>query len=429
MSLIETAIAAEAPARPRPLMAKAWRYGSSTLGPVATSGAHFLASLIFVRSLPAVAFGLFSFVMVVVPFCMSMIGATSVIAVTQSLHEPEERRAAILPTCLKLNLVLSAMAALIVFVLLLGAHAAPGAAALLALFGGFSTERWFARCFAYVQGRLTRALASDLAYGAALIAGLGLLSALHAMTLVSGATVLAGAALIGILPLGRGFLREQIAALSSGRIRDYAPIFRDVTRWSLLGVIFTEVTVNAHAYVVTFLSGSGAFALLALGTLMMRPISLVQGALPDLERPTMTRSMVARDWPGLARIRRDFRAVLLAVWAATSLLAVGLLVWFPALLLKKGYPESQVILVTAIAATIMMVRNFRTPLAVELQAAGEFKALAAIGTKSCAVSLIGTLALLLAFGPIASLGGILAGEAVILWAVWRLTRAWRAAHV
>ena len=52
--------------------ATALRYGVSAAGPVAVSGAHFLASLIFLRNLPAREFGLFSFVMVVVSFGMSL---------------------------------------------------------------------------------------------------------------------------------------------------------------------------------------------------------------------------------------------------------------------------------------------------------------------------------------------------------------------
>ena len=79
-------------------------------------------------------------------------------------------------------------------------------------------------------------------------------------------------------------------------------------------------------------------------------------------------------------------------------------------------------------AAIMMIRNFRTPLAVKLQAAGEFKALAGIGTKSCALSVVGVLGLLLAFGPIASLFGIVAGESVILFEVRRLCGQWQARH-
>ena len=123
MSLLEPAIGFEAPPRPRAGLAKAWRYGLSTSGPVATSGAHFLASLLFVRNLPAGEFGLFSFVLVIVPFCMSIIGSTAVIPVTRSLGEPEAARDRINATCLKLNLVLSAAASLCVFAFLLLAHA------------------------------------------------------------------------------------------------------------------------------------------------------------------------------------------------------------------------------------------------------------------------------------------------------------------
>src|SRR5262249_22190322 len=43
-------------------LAAARRYALSAAGPVATSGAHFLASLLFVRNLPASEFGVFSFV-------------------------------------------------------------------------------------------------------------------------------------------------------------------------------------------------------------------------------------------------------------------------------------------------------------------------------------------------------------------------------
>lgn len=428
MSLLDSAAGTGAPSRLRPVLTRMWRYGLSTFGPVATSGAHFLASLIFVRNLPADEFGLFSFVLVIVPFGMSMIGAMAVLPVTRSLGEQGAIRARTLATCLKLNLLLSAMAALSVFVILMLTHAAAAPAALLALFGGVLTARWFARCFAYVQGDLRGAVASDLVYALVLIAGLGALALTHHVTFLAGSGILLLAALSGLMPLGRDYWRGQIIAVRTGRIGDYAAIFRDLTRWSLLGVVLTEVTVNAHAYLVTFLAGPGAFALLALGMLVMRPISLVQGALPDLERPVMTRAIAAGDFKSLVRIKREFLAALLVVWAVTVALAGGLLLWFPHLLLKKGYPVADMIAVTSISAIIMMVRNFRTPLAVMLQAAGEFKALAGIGSKSCAISVAFTLGLLLAFGPIASLGGILAGELVILAAVWRMSRQWMPRH-
>src|SRR5271167_2973274 len=98
--------------RLKPLLATAWRYGLSASGPVATSAAHFLASLLFVRNLAAASFGLFSFVLVIVPFAMSATAALLIIPVTRSLGETAERRGQIAACCLKLNLLLSALTAL-----------------------------------------------------------------------------------------------------------------------------------------------------------------------------------------------------------------------------------------------------------------------------------------------------------------------------
>ena len=50
-SSLNPALAASPRRRLPGWLATAWRYGLSTSGPVATSGAHFLASLLFVRNL------------------------------------------------------------------------------------------------------------------------------------------------------------------------------------------------------------------------------------------------------------------------------------------------------------------------------------------------------------------------------------------
>ena len=86
------------------------------------------------------------------------------------------------------------------------------------------------------------------------------------------------------------------------------------------------------------------------------------------------------------------------------------LLFFADLVLKKGYSLHEVALVAAISAVIMLLRAIRTPMAVLLQAAGEFRALAWLAISSGIVSLIATLSLLLAFGPIASMAGLVLGE-------------------
>jgi|GEM_PF-6294670 len=61
------------------------RYFPSVVGPLAVSGAHFLASLLFLRNLDAAEFGIFSFVLVVSGFAMSISGAGLVLPATRSM--------------------------------------------------------------------------------------------------------------------------------------------------------------------------------------------------------------------------------------------------------------------------------------------------------------------------------------------------------
>ena len=163
---------------------------------------------------------------------------------------------------------------------------------------------------------------------------------------------------------------------------------------------------------MTFISGAGSFALLALGMLLMRPASLMQSALPDLERPAMSRAIAAGDMAALARIQRAFHlgADRRPGWSMCCS-APRVLAFFPHLVLKKGYGLHDVILVAILSSIIMAVRAWRTPLAVLLQAAGQFKELASIGTVSGALSVLATLALLLTFGPDRLAGRHSAGRA------------------
>ena len=194
-----------------------------------------------------------------------------------------------------------------------------------------------------------------------------------------------------------------------------------------MGVGLTEATLNAHAYLVTFIAGPGAFALPALGMLLMRPVSLVQSALPDLERPAMMRAFAARDGATLDRILFEFQAALALILVATILLATALLAFAPQLLLKQGYGLGNAVTAALLSAAIMAVRSARAPLSVLLQAAGEFKALARLSAWSAAMAIASTLALLLAFGAVASLGGILLGDLVILAGLKPLARKARLA--
>jgi len=415
-----------APPRAR-VVRLAGRYGLAAVGPFAVSGAHFVASFVFLRTLAPADFGLFSFLLVIVPFALSVSGALLGASLGATLHSWTKLDGPELGTHLKANLVYAALAACAVTAALTVSGAGLALAAVLGAYGGLMALRWFARCLAYVLERPLRAALSDLVYAGLLMAGLFALLALHRLSIASGAMVLLAAAAISLSFFGLDYLKRQVRP-GNGSLRAYAPIWRDLTRWSLMGVVLTEITVNAHAYLVTFLAGPKAFALLAIGGLLMRPVSLALTALPDRERASMARAIAAGNGAHAFQTVKEFRTAIGAIWLATVLLAGAVLMWFPELLLKKGYGLHDVLIVAAISAAIVAVRAFRTPESVMLQAAGAFKPLADAGVAASILSVVSTLALLAVAGPVASLGGILMGDALMAARTQGLARAWRAAH-
>jgi hypothetical protein len=155
-----------------PLVRVALRYGVSTAGPVAVSGAHFLASLVFLRALSARDFGLFSFVMVVAAFGMSLNVSLISAAITRSLVTGEKDTR---PICFQMNGLVCAGFGAILFAALLLGDAPWREAMVLGLFGTAFVFRWFARCLAFVDGRTNAAIQSDLIYSVTIIAALGVL--------------------------------------------------------------------------------------------------------------------------------------------------------------------------------------------------------------------------------------------------------------
>ncbi|MBI3677563.1 MAG: hypothetical protein HY243_13205 [Proteobacteria bacterium] len=404
------------------------RYGISALGPISISGAHFFASLVFLHELAPAEFGLFSFLLIVVPFCMSMTGALLGASITSSLALWARVNGPELSTHLKISLVLGLLATAAVTALMFASGAHVVAALLLGFFAGLMTLRWFARSFAYALQLPARAALSDVAYSLLLVGGLSALWFMRALNVETASIVLLASAALALSMFGTDYLKRQFAPGEEGSLAAYGPIWRDLTRWSLLGVVLTELTANAHAYLVTFISGPKAFALLAVGSLVMRPVSLVLSALPDLERPRMAREIAAGRFAAAFKCVKEFRTAAGAIWLAAVGLAGVILMWFPHVLLKRGYDATDVVIAVGAWALIMALRALRTPDSVLLQAAREFQPLAGASKRSSIISVVATLLLLLAAGPLASLGGIVAGELAMLASTLSLARRWKQAH-
>jgi len=382
---------------------------------------------LFLHAFTRAEFGLFSFLLVIVPFCLSItnavIGAPAAVAFRLGSASASE-----LATYLKANLALASAAGMAVCALMRSSGAGWQFAMLSGAYGAVMTLRWFARTLTYARGPAPRVLASDVLYSVSLVAGLLLQSHFRQFTPLSAVIILFGACLLAWFGFGWTYLREQVAAAITGSLAGYARIWNDFARWSALGVVLTELTVNAHAYLVTFIAGPAAFAPLAVGALLMRPVQLVLAAVPDRERPSMARLLGSGNYVGARRSVNHFRVAAGAVWFLTATTATALLLWIPELILRRGYEPSQSLAVLGFFAAITAVRTFRTPESVLLQAAGQFRALAFVSLWSSIASLGATFVLLLLAGPVFSLAGILAGEIVVAACVHMTARAWIRSH-
>src|SRR2546423_1772635 len=125
------------------------RYALSALGPVSISAVHFIAALIFLHTLSRAEFGVFSFLLVVAPFCMSVSGAMFAPPIARQAARSCGISDADRLTLFKASMVFSALASAAVALLMRFGGAALPLAAVFGLYAGLMGVRWFARCWTY----------------------------------------------------------------------------------------------------------------------------------------------------------------------------------------------------------------------------------------------------------------------------------------
>src|ERR1700710_676335 len=144
-----------APSRLQALFAAGQRYALSALGPLTIAAAHFLASLLFLRLMPQAAFGLFAFVLVLVPFWLGI--SVALLGAPLVTTRQDGDGAHELPTLLKANLLFSLVASVAVAGITLASGAAALPSILFGLYGGVMCLRWFARWLSYATQHPLRA--------------------------------------------------------------------------------------------------------------------------------------------------------------------------------------------------------------------------------------------------------------------------------
>lgn len=408
-----------------PVIRTLLHYGYAAMGPIGSAGAQFLLALLLLHALSPQEFGSFSFLLVASNFCIGVWSALFCAPLPVLVGgRSEDERAAVM-TCLHTTCLMLSVVVGLVFV---GLGVAIGNsyldASLFAVFVGANLVRWFARSNAYVLGETWRAVASDNLYAILLVASVVAIHLAGSVNLTEPYVALVASVLISFVPFGRAYLKAQFMDLSARSLASYRNVWREHSRWSLLGVISTEATANAHAYVVTLLSGPAVFAPISAAALLMRPMAVLQNAFVDFERPRIARKLNANDLPGALAMIRSFRFVLIAAWVATVLAAVVILLVAPHVIFPPKYPLDYLVQGAALWMAVAGIRMLRLPESALMQAGGVFRELAFASVVSSAFSVIAVVVLIIYVGPLWSVAGIFVGELVCAIWIWRETRRW-----
>ncbi|MBV9550913.1 MAG: hypothetical protein JO256_14680 [Alphaproteobacteria bacterium] len=397
---------------------KLFRYGTSLVGTGMVSAIHFGLSYFSFRVLSASDFGLLSFAIVLSALCMSVAGALFGAPLSTHAANDDASRASLYTW--------SAAATCAAFFACSGLSLIAGASLLAAgLFGLYSAAMFLratSRFSGYAQNAVNAVLASDLIYSAIVLAGLSALFCAGLLELPLFAAVLFAGAAGSTLVAAPDFLWAHIPALCRPQFSAYRQLWRRTTRWTLLGVVTSELSSNAYAYVVTFFAGAGAFGLLSLGAMLVRPINLVSKTLGDMEL-SKARTMISRGAKDEAAfLGKRLGFINAGVWMASALTTAFLLAFFPEILVRDHFDKLSVSLVAAIWFTIMLVRIARTSQSLLLQACGAFEPLARLGLTTSIISLTLSGALLWLMGPVGALFGILLSDIGFAARVAKLAR-------
>ncbi len=415
--------------RLRSTAANAVRYASAAIGPVGSAVAQFLLSIQMLHQLSPKAFGVFSFLLVTFQFMTGVWGALFIAPLPLLRTHPDESgRAGSLKCLLSTNLVLAG-ATLGCFVLLgLSLGTAVSSAAVFALYVAVALLRATARAHAYVAGCPQRTILSDLLYCAALLAGVGLFAVNRSNSLDGPSAALLAAAAVSMVPFGWRYLGRQFAPFSWRDLRGYSEIWRRHSGWSLMGVITTEATNNAHAYLVTLVCGPAAFAPLAASALLIRPVSVVQNALAEFERPAMARQVNEGRFKAAIASMRPFRLVLIAAWVGSTIAAAMVLTFVPGLISSGSYDWSVLAIGTTLWIAVAALRILPLPESVLLQAVGRFRDLAQASVLSAGISVAAVATALQLAEPLWSILGLIIGQTAMMVALRHQFRHWYSAR-
>lgn len=390
---------------PADAVSRLFGYALAAAGPFLVAIANFTLSFATLRLESSAAFGTFVFLFAAATFLIALSGALFSAPLQALFHGDSQATTSVVRAA-----SMAAMPAAPIYALL---GCAMGLGLTFGLcygvFAAFTILRSVGRAWCYLTDQRWRVTRSDATYAVVTVSAFAAIHASGSMAAGDAVYVaLALGSLIATAGLGRGFAAE-VWRSRKARLRDYRKVWRDQSRWSLLGVSANEAAANAQLYLLALLAGTATVAPIAASALLMRPINVVQNAMTDFERARIAQSLATRAFDETYRSVRLFRHMLLLLWAGTIIVAALILTFRPELIIPNGYDLASVTLATTLWAAVWLIIAIQVPHNVLLQAAGDFRTLARASVCAAMVSVAGMLIAIAAGHPTWTVAALVPG--------------------
>ena len=223
--------------------------------------------------------------------------------------------------------------------------------------------------------------------------------------------VIAAAAILGALA---GFASDgslSLAKLHRFSVSTYKPIWTHA-KWSLAGVLTTELQARSYIYIVTALAGAEALGTLAAGVILFRPIGTLMTAWGRIARPLLAKAATTANLGRFVRI--IINGLLLLVLATFGTYVLLYALWSVITTHLYGEKYTDMALIIQFWGAIVFIQGLREVVIVAMNALLHFRPLALAIAIGGIVASLSVPVFFFLFDFRAALLGVLLGEVVTL---------------
>lgn len=384
-------------------------------GPISSAISTLFLTLTVIPLVSKSEYGFLAFCLAVTVFSNSVINALAATPLSILLNQTDQRQPHVFWPVVKISLTVSTAISLILAALGLIWNQHLPTVSLLSVYGFLNGLRWIQRSYQYATHQPGPAATADAVSAIVMILGSFALYSMHMASLLWPSVLLVVSTVIGIAIVNpmRSFADYPLSESLSYPLSRFSPIWRSQSRWALLGVITTEMTVNGHVYVVTALSGPSAYSIIAIATLVWRPVMTISTALTQIERPRLAKAISKSDHGEISAVRSHLFAILTMTYIVNAASLPVAFYFFQEKLHSKGYNLASLLTSVILWSIVILVRTIRTRGSLFLQATKRFRELSFTSLYAAPFSLGLTSVMTIFWGPVFSIIGIIVGECLM----------------